>query len=166
MISTGLHGGNRLHWDPVTKLRIKPNTSTCHTKSKAQQMGGLKYDRDWGNLAAAHNTPARNLEEKRFQFTLDRNLWSQRMNNSKVLPRSSKKPTFYYYFTLLENGISPSMLIPTYTTKILSKVQKFFSKSKNPKLRIFEHHWFLTYPHITEPNKSVANTLQQHTVSL
>lgn len=37
-------------------------------------MGGLKYDRDRRNPAAAHNTPAKNLEEKRFQFTLDRNL--------------------------------------------------------------------------------------------
>lgn len=63
-------------------------------------MGGLKYDRDWCNPTAAHNTPAKNLEEKPSQFTLDRNLQSQRINNSKILPQSNKKPTFYFFFLL------------------------------------------------------------------
>lgn len=67
---------------------------------------------------------------------MDRNLQSQRINNSKILPQSNKKPTFYFfffYYSSPQNGISPSMLISTYTTKILPEVQKTFPSKKKLK---------------------------------
>lgn len=87
------------------------------------------------------------------------------MNNSKVLPQSSKKPTFYYFLTLLLKMAFHQVCPYPPTSKILKKVQKFLQvkKSKTP---YFPTPLIPDLSHITEPKKSVANTLQQHTESV